>query len=73
MERPLMMAGNVGNDSSNSSSGWLSGPGGVGFGGPVRSESFGVLATWGACDDAMSVASGEHAHLLCNCFAELHG
>lgn len=64
MERPLMMGGSVGNGSSNNSSGWLSGPGGVGFGGPVRSESFGVLATLGMCDDAMSVASGKHARLL---------
>lgn len=56
MERPLMMAGSVGNGGSNNSSGWLSGPGGVGFGVPPRSESFGVLA---ALDDAMYVASGE--------------
>jgi hypothetical protein len=50
MERPLMMSGSVGN---HSSSGWMSGPGGVSFGAHGRSESFGLLA-----DDAMSVASG---------------
>jgi hypothetical protein len=72
LERPLMMAGSVGNGSSNNSSGWLSGPGGVGFGGPVRSESFGVLATLGTCDDAMSVASGETVCLRCICYEQLH-
>jgi hypothetical protein len=56
MERPLMMAGSVGTGGSNSSSGWLCGPGGVGFGVLPRSESFPVLST---LDDAVSVASGE--------------
>jgi len=58
MERPLMAAHSLGNSSSNNSSGWLSGPGGVSFGAPARSESFGVLAALTACDDALSVASG---------------
>lgn len=58
MEGPLMAAHSLGNSSSNNSSGWLSGPGGVSFGAPARSESFGVLAALTACDDALSVASG---------------
>lgn len=56
MERPLMLAGSVGNGGSNNSSGWLCGPGGVGFGVLPRSESFPVLST---LDDAVSVASGK--------------
>lgn len=59
MERPLMMAGSVGN---HSSSGWMSGPGGVSFGAHGRSESFGLLA--GLCDDAVSVASGAQEGML---------
>lgn len=58
MERPLVTAGSVGNSSSNNSSGWLSGPGGVTFGAPARNESFGLLATLGGGDDAISIASG---------------